>query len=215
MTSSRRQDTGKDPMTAAPSQEREAEEYEARKLTSPQKTSILDKDNQFALVARIIVEGRLQWAVLKGKIHHPKVKFEAHIWIDLVCAHIIPSKNTTHVPIEVAMLIACIMEGKHINVGKVIVDKFKQKARQKDTSIPYPILISLLYLQSNCMLFRPLDKTKRAEGVITLATKRDKDAPFSKRPKLTLGPNTPLPAVLMPLFHYKKAGITRHWQGVS
>ncbi|MCE0480729.1 hypothetical protein HAX54_037821 [Datura stramonium] len=39
------------------------------------------------------------------------------------------------------------------------------------------------------------DKTRKAEGVITLATKRGKDAPVSKRPKLTSGSSASPPTM--------------------
>ncbi|MCE3215184.1 hypothetical protein HAX54_001205 [Datura stramonium] len=38
--------------------------------------------------------------------------------------------------------------------------------------------------EASCPLFRPLHRTMRASEVITLATKTDKDAPISKRPKV-------------------------------
>ncbi|MCE5166039.1 hypothetical protein HAX54_014257 [Datura stramonium] len=44
---------------------------------------------------------------------------------------------------------------------------------------------------ASCPLFQPLDKTWRAEGVIDLATKTDKDAPAFRRLKLTPRPSDP------------------------
>ncbi|MCD9560618.1 hypothetical protein HAX54_019335 [Datura stramonium] len=117
----------------------------------------------------------------KGRDYRHDLKLEARMWLDLVCARIIPSKNTTHVPIETAILVACIMDCRHINVEEIIAEQFKRKARQKATSMPYPVLISLLCLHANYPQFRPLDQIERVEGVNSLATKIDKDVPSSKR----------------------------------
>ncbi|MCD9641458.1 hypothetical protein HAX54_027644 [Datura stramonium] len=91
--------------------------------------------------------------------------------------------NTTEVPIEVSILIACIIDHVHINVGEIIADQFKRRAKQQATSFPYPSLISMLCVRASCPLFHPLDKTVRANGVITLATKTEKDAPAMNRAK--------------------------------
>ncbi|MCE3050667.1 hypothetical protein HAX54_047778, partial [Datura stramonium] len=194
-SSSRHLDKGKAPIEATTSQEEEVEE--AKKIA--RLYFGLDGMEAYMSPSRrhgIITEGQPQWAVLKGEIHFHDLKFEARMWLDFVCARIISFKNTTHVPIEVAILVAFIMDQRHINVGEIIAEQFKRKARQQATSIPYPILISLLRLRANCPMFRPLDKTRRVEGVINLSTKKDKDTPTSMWLKLTLGTNTPLSSML-------------------
>ncbi|MCD9641482.1 hypothetical protein HAX54_027679 [Datura stramonium] len=67
----------------------------------------------------------------------------ARMWLDLVCAQLIPSQNTTEVPIEVVVLIACIIDHTHINVGEIIVDQFKRKAKKQATPLLYPILFKI------------------------------------------------------------------------
>ncbi|MCD9644458.1 hypothetical protein HAX54_032674 [Datura stramonium] len=79
-------------------------------LSQDFKRKLADKDDQFEWVAKIIVVGPLHWATTKGVIHWHDLKFEARMLLDLVCARIIPSKNTTHIPIETAILVACIMD---------------------------------------------------------------------------------------------------------
>ncbi|MCE2055587.1 hypothetical protein HAX54_042920 [Datura stramonium] len=92
-------------------------------------------------------------------------------------------KNKTEVPIDVAILIACIMDHVYINVGKIITDQFKRRAKQQATSLPYPSLVSMLRVRASCPLFQPLDKTVWDEGVITLATKTNRDSPAIKQAK--------------------------------
>ncbi|MCD9644611.1 hypothetical protein HAX54_032966 [Datura stramonium] len=98
---------------------------------------------QFQLVANLIAKGQPQWAISKGLIRRHDLNFEARIWLDLVCSILMPSLNTSKVPIEVAILLACIMDHVHINVGEIIADQFKCKAKQQDTTFPFPTLGAL------------------------------------------------------------------------
>ncbi|MCD7459764.1 hypothetical protein HAX54_041881 [Datura stramonium] len=50
-----------------------------------------------------------------------------------------------------------------------------------------------LKFEAGYPLFQPLDKTRRIEGVIDLATNTNKDAPAFKKPKLTSGQSDSLP----------------------
>ncbi|MCD9643296.1 hypothetical protein HAX54_030639 [Datura stramonium] len=138
------------------------------------------KATQFQWVANLIAKGQLQWAISKVLIRWHDLKFEARMWLDLV--------------IEVAILLACIIDHVHINVGEIIVDQFKCKAKQQATALPFPYLVCVLCMWATCPLFRPLDRTVQANGVITLATKTDKEAPTMKRAKFTR--NMTLPSSL-------------------
>ncbi|MCE3052481.1 hypothetical protein HAX54_052731 [Datura stramonium] len=109
--------------------------------------------------------------------------------------------NTTQVPIKVAILFAYIVDDTHINVGEIIADQFKRKAKQQATSLPYPSLVSILCLWDSCPLFRSLDKSMRVEGVITLDTKTDKDAPALKRPRAMEDRIQPPPSMLSNITH--------------
>ncbi|MCE0481319.1 hypothetical protein HAX54_038997 [Datura stramonium] len=135
-----------------------------------------DKANQFEWVANIIAMRQPQWSISRGLIHRYDLKFEARMRLDLVCARLIPSQNTTEVPIEVSILISCIMDHVHINAGEIIADQFKRRAKQQATSLAYLSLLSMLCVRASYPLFHPLDKTMWADGVITLATKTDRDA---------------------------------------
>ncbi|MCD9644953.1 hypothetical protein HAX54_033499 [Datura stramonium] len=75
--------------------------------------------------------------------------------------------------------------GVHINVGELIDDQFKQKANLQATILPFPNLVSMLCLRATCPLFRKLDRTMRANRVITLANKTTEDAQVLKRGKYT------------------------------
>ncbi|MCD7456274.1 hypothetical protein HAX54_031078 [Datura stramonium] len=161
-------------------------------LHSTSHKKVEDKANQFQWVANIIEIGQPQWAISNGLIHRRDLKFEARMWLDLVCARLIPSQNKTEVPIEVSILMSCIMDHVHINVGELTVEQFKQRDKQQGTSLSYPSHLSMLYVRAAIPLFKPLDKTVRAENVITLATKTDKDSPAMK-PTKSIENRTPPP----------------------
>ncbi|MCE3214837.1 hypothetical protein HAX54_053467, partial [Datura stramonium] len=93
------------------------------------------------------------------------------MWLDLVCERLIPYRNISEVPIEVSILLSCIMDRVYINVGEIIADQFKQRTKQQATTLSFPNL---------------------ANSVITLATKTDKEAPVMKQEKHT-GNRTPPP----------------------
>ncbi|MCE0482532.1 hypothetical protein HAX54_041361 [Datura stramonium] len=94
---------------------------------------------------------------------------------------LMPSQNTLEVPIEVAILLACIMKHVNINVGEIIADQFRRKDKQQATTLPFPSLVIMLCLRAECPLWRSLDKTIQVHGVITLDTKTDKEALMIKR----------------------------------
>ncbi|MCD9645674.1 hypothetical protein HAX54_034740 [Datura stramonium] len=96
------------------------------------------------------------------------------------CIRLIPSRNTSEVPIKVAILLYCIMEHVNINVREIISDQFRRKSKKQATTLPFPTLVSMLCMRDAFPLLRSLDKTIRAHGVITLATKTDKEAPMIK-----------------------------------
>ncbi|MCD7470521.1 hypothetical protein HAX54_010449, partial [Datura stramonium] len=89
--------------------------------------------------------------------------------------------NTSKVPIEVMILLECIMKHVHINMGEIIADQFKQKAKQQAIALPLSSLLSMLCLRAECPLWHSLDKTIQDHGVITLDTKIDKAGPMIKR----------------------------------
>ncbi|MCE2055180.1 hypothetical protein HAX54_042137 [Datura stramonium] len=70
-----------------------------------------------------------------------------------------------------------------------------RRAKQQATSFPYPSLVSMLCVRASCPLFRPLDKTVLADGVITLAIKIDRDSLAMKQAKGTENRTQPPPSM--------------------
>ncbi|MCE0482421.1 hypothetical protein HAX54_041190 [Datura stramonium] len=63
---------------------------------------IMAKDDQYAWVSNIVVEGKHLRAVMKGNISLRDLKFTTRMWLNLVCTRLIPFKNTTHISVELA-----------------------------------------------------------------------------------------------------------------
>ncbi|MCD9559717.1 hypothetical protein HAX54_017889 [Datura stramonium] len=49
------------------------------------------KVNQFKWVANMIALSQPQWVISRGLIHRRDLKFEARMWLDLVCSRLLPS----------------------------------------------------------------------------------------------------------------------------
>ncbi|MCD9639940.1 hypothetical protein HAX54_024933, partial [Datura stramonium] len=96
-------------------------------------------------------------------------------------ARLMPSQNILEVPVEVVILLACIMKNVHINVGEIIADQFRRKSKQQATTFSFPSLVNMLCLRAECPLWHSLDRTIHLHGVITLDTKTDKEAPMIRR----------------------------------
>ncbi|MCE0481749.1 hypothetical protein HAX54_039744 [Datura stramonium] len=126
-------------------------------------------------------------------IHQRDLKFEARMWLDLVCARLIPSQNTIEVPIEVSILIICIMDHVHINIGDIIADQFKRRAKQQATSFPYPSLVSMLCGGLHAFCSGHWIRLCMLIVGITLAIKTDKDVPTMKQAKTTENRTSPPP----------------------
>ncbi|MCD7465974.1 hypothetical protein HAX54_002262 [Datura stramonium] len=84
------------------------------------------KAQKFQWVSHIIAHGHPQWALSRGLINYHDLKYKARMWLDFVFARLIPSRSTSEVPIKVAILISCIMEGVQINVRELIAGQTVQ-----------------------------------------------------------------------------------------
>ncbi|MCD9645108.1 hypothetical protein HAX54_033784 [Datura stramonium] len=116
------------------------------------------------------------------------------MWFDLVCSRLMPSQNTSELPIKVVILLVCIMEHVHINVGEIIANQFRKKAKQQATTLPFPTFVCILCLRAECPLLHSLDNAIRVHRVITLDTKIDKEALMIKweRYRGNMTPASPL-----------------------
>lgn len=82
---------------------------------------------QLQWVSNTIAMDQPSYATMRGKISRHDLKFEVKLWLEFVCAWIMPSKNDQRVH-EVALLIACLMMGVHINYEKILSVKIRRKS---------------------------------------------------------------------------------------
>ncbi|MCD9645070.1 hypothetical protein HAX54_033723 [Datura stramonium] len=106
---------------------------------------------------------------------------------------LMPSRNTSEVPIEVVILLACIMKHVCTLMGEIIADQLREKLNNKPQHFT-SFLVSMLCLRVECHLWCSLDKTIQAHGVITLDTKTDKEAQMIKGARYTGHMTPPSPA---------------------
>ncbi|MCE2055129.1 hypothetical protein HAX54_042038 [Datura stramonium] len=96
---------------------------------------VLTKEDQFGWVACIIANDQPLWATMGGDILRKDVKFEVKLWLEYLYSCIISSKNDQRVNLEIAILIAFIMSGVHINFGSATTGVIVIDMR-RDTDAP-------------------------------------------------------------------------------
>ncbi|MCD7454011.1 hypothetical protein HAX54_023207 [Datura stramonium] len=79
------------------------------------------------------------------------------------------------------LIIDVFLKGEELEEIHQVHKEFRRIAKQQATTFPFPNLVSMLSMRAACPLLRSLDKTIQVHGVITLATKTDKEAPMIKR----------------------------------
>lgn len=70
---------------------------------------VASKSSQFQWMANTIVVGLASWATIGGEINGQDLNFEDKIWLDFICTRLMSFKNDQRVPIEVVILIVCLM----------------------------------------------------------------------------------------------------------
>lgn len=95
-------------------------------------------------VASVIAQGTLSWIESVNKIQKKDLTAGGQYWLSFVCTHLQPSKNETDISIEKAILIASIMSGFKVDVGKIIFHEIGIHANQEQTSLPFPCLITTM-----------------------------------------------------------------------
>ncbi|XP_060173756.1 uncharacterized protein LOC132604317 [Lycium barbarum] len=114
---------------------------------------------------------------------HPKVgimkatlNIEANFWLSFISSRFWPSQNETLVGINKAVLIACIMTGVHINVGRIMYYHIMDKAWQTTRSIPFPCLITALCRQFQVAVFKRVDREFQTTGFVDILRTEDDES---------------------------------------
>lgn len=161
------------------------------------KTSIPPID----VASTLCLSSKITWAnAAKHVLSSATFSREAKVWLLFINASILPTKHLNHVSSERALLIYCILQGASINVGRIISDQIKQKAKTDGgRQLWYPTLITALCRVAgvNCvdtdtttLVGRPITHT-----VISSYIKVQSEDPpaksATKSPKSAKQPTTP------------------------
>lgn len=77
---------------------------------------------------------------------------KAKVWFYFICHSLMPTGHTSSLNIERIFLLACIVKGRSINVGKLICEQIRACANKKSGEMFFPTLIYLLCKASRVVL---------------------------------------------------------------
>ncbi|KAF3629006.1 hypothetical protein FXO38_21946 [Capsicum annuum] len=132
------------------------------------KKMIFGRCQSFMWLARVIAKGLPPWANGVGQIKTRDHSVQAKHWLGFVDNHLLPSRNDQDIMIDRAIIVECIMDKITINPGELIVEMMKLRSKQSSTLLPFPTLISMLYLKFKVLLFSKIDRRVICTRVIDI-----------------------------------------------
>lgn len=90
----------------------------------------------------------LEWFVSNRGIDSNDFTAEVKSCLSIICAQIIPSTHDTKVTLYRSFVIAFIMDGLEVNMGRLIVNHICELTKGRDKSILFPSLITQLFYNS-------------------------------------------------------------------
>lgn len=91
---------------------------------------------------------------------------EAKVWFYFLRHSLMPTGHTSTLKMERVFLLACIMKGRSINVGKIICDQIRACANKKSGEIFFPTLICMLCRASGIVVTM-VDDEYYSQGIIS------------------------------------------------
>ncbi|PHU30406.1 hypothetical protein BC332_02499 [Capsicum chinense] len=122
------------------------------------KKMIFGRRQSFTWLDRVIGKGLPPWANGVGQIKMRDHSVQAKHWLGFVDNHLLPSRNDQDIMIDRAIIVECIVDKITINPGELIVEMMKLRSKQSSTLLPFPTLISILYLKFKVLLFYKIDR---------------------------------------------------------
>ena len=85
------------------------------------------------------------WLNAGVKILRRSLNFEAKGWETFVCSRLDPTTHDNSLPLHRAVLVASIMAGYPINVGKVMSRVITQVGNEGDRNYPFPSFVTMYF----------------------------------------------------------------------